>query len=113
MALVKVDNLSRVFDVSKPWLNRVLERREKEYLTAVSEVSFDVAERSTYALVGESGSGKSTLLRVLRLILIIRFPRAISKCLASFWTPWCCVQLRHLLFCLPVAPAANRWKGSV
>ncbi len=65
MALVKVDNLSRVFDVSKPWLNRVLERREKEYLTAVSEVSFDVAERSTYALVGESGSGKSTIGKML------------------------------------------------
>ena len=65
MALVKVRNLSRVFDVSKPWLNRVLERRAKAYLKAVSDVDFDVQERSTYALVGESGSGKSTIGKML------------------------------------------------
>ncbi|MBV7396461.1 ABC transporter ATP-binding protein [Mameliella sediminis] len=65
MALVKVDNLSRVFDVSKPWLNRVIERREKAYLTAVSEVDFEVEPQTTYALVGESGSGKSTIGKML------------------------------------------------
>ncbi|MGJ8547153.1 MAG: ABC transporter ATP-binding protein [Sulfitobacter sp.] len=65
MALVKVEDLSRVFDVSKPWLNRVLEGREKALLTAVSEVDFEVAEQSTYALVGESGSGKSTIGKML------------------------------------------------
>ena len=61
MALVSISNLSRIFDVSKPWLNRVIERKQKAYLTAVSDVSFDVEERSIYALVGESGSGKSTI----------------------------------------------------
>lgn len=65
MALVRVKNLSRVFDVSKPWLNRVIERRPKAFLTAVSEVDFDVEPRSTYALVGESGSGKSTIGKML------------------------------------------------
>lgn len=65
MALVRVRNLSRVFDVSKPWLNRVIERRPKAFLTAVSEVNFDVESRSTYALVGESGSGKSTIGKML------------------------------------------------
>ncbi|MGY3437068.1 MULTISPECIES: ABC transporter ATP-binding protein [unclassified Marinovum] len=65
MALVKVEKLSRVFDVSKPWLNRVIERRGKALLTAVSEVDFEVPERSTYALVGESGSGKSTIGKML------------------------------------------------
>jgi peptide/nickel transport system ATP-binding protein len=65
MALVWVKNLSRVFDVSKPWLNRVIERRSKAFLTAVSEVDFDVEPRSTYALVGESGSGKSTIGKML------------------------------------------------
>ncbi len=65
MALVRVQNLSRVFDVSKPWLNRVIERRSKSFLKAVSEVDFEIAERSTYALVGESGSGKSTIGRML------------------------------------------------
>ena len=50
-----------MFDVSKPWLNRAIERLPKRMLTAVSDVSFAVAERTTYALVGESGSGKSTI----------------------------------------------------
>ena len=61
MSLVSVKGLTRVFDVSKPWLNRVIERLPKRFLTAVSDVSFDVPARTTYALVGESGSGKSTI----------------------------------------------------
>ncbi|MDX8354234.1 oligopeptide/dipeptide ABC transporter ATP-binding protein [Cognatiyoonia sp. IB215182] len=65
MALISVKNLTRVFDVSKPWLNRVIERREKAFLTAVSDVDFEVEERTTYGLVGESGSGKSTIGRML------------------------------------------------
>ncbi len=63
--LVTVQRLSRVFDVSKPWLNRLLERLPKRYLTAVSDVSFSIPERTTYALVGESGSGKSTIGKML------------------------------------------------
>ncbi|TMM50628.1 ABC transporter ATP-binding protein [Sulfitobacter sabulilitoris] len=65
MALVSVDRLTRVFDVSKPWLNRVVERRKKAFLTAVSDVSFEIEERRVYALVGESGSGKSTIGKML------------------------------------------------
>lgn len=65
MALVSVENLTRLFDVSKPWLNRMIERRPKAFLTAVSDVDFEVEERTTYALVGESGSGKSTIGKML------------------------------------------------
>ncbi|MEO9650782.1 MAG: oligopeptide/dipeptide ABC transporter ATP-binding protein [Roseobacter sp.] len=65
MKLVQIKNLTRLFDVSKPWLNRVLEGRSKAFLTAVSDVDFEVEVRSTYALVGESGSGKSTIGRML------------------------------------------------
>ena len=61
MSLVVVRGLTRVFDVSKPWLNRVIERLPKRKLTAVSDVSFEVAPQTVYALVGESGSGKSTI----------------------------------------------------
>ena len=64
-ALVRIRHLSRVFDVSKPWLNRVIERLPKALLTAVSDVSFDIPDRQVYALVGESGSGKSTIGRMV------------------------------------------------
>ncbi len=59
--LVTVRNLSRTFDVSKPWLNRVLEREERRLLKAVQDVSFTIGRRETFAMVGESGSGKSTV----------------------------------------------------
>lgn len=65
MALVSIRNLTRIFDVSKPWLNRLIERRSRALLTAVSDVSFEIEERSVYALVGESGSGKSTIGKML------------------------------------------------
>jgi len=65
MTLVSVRGLTRIFDVSKPWLNRLLERRPRALLTAVSDVSFEIEARSVYALVGESGSGKSTIGRML------------------------------------------------
>lgn len=64
-ALVTVDNLTRIFDVSKPWLNRVIEGHEKQFLTAVDDVSFAIPKGKTFALVGESGSGKSTIAKMI------------------------------------------------
>jgi peptide/nickel transport system ATP-binding protein len=65
MALVEVNTVKRTFDVSAPWLNRVLEKKPRQLLHAVDGVSFAIEEGETLALVGESGCGKSTVARLL------------------------------------------------
>ncbi|MFN3954309.1 MAG: ABC transporter ATP-binding protein [Pararhodobacter sp.] len=63
--LLKVEGLTRYFDVSKPWLNRVLEREDRQFLTATADVNFEIRRGETFALVGESGSGKSTIAKMI------------------------------------------------
>ncbi|WP_445944026.1 ATP-binding cassette domain-containing protein, partial [Roseicyclus sp.] len=65
-----VTGLTRRFDVSKPWLNRVLEREDRQFLTATADVSFSINKGETFALVGESGSGKSTIAKMIVGLLI-------------------------------------------
>ena len=64
-AYVEVTDLRRQFDVSKPWLNRVIEREPRKFLTAVDRVGFAIEKGETFAIVGESGSGKSTVARMV------------------------------------------------
>ena len=64
-ALVEVKGLAKTFDVSAPWLNRVIERQPRKFVHAVDGVSFQIERGKTLALVGESGCGKSTVARLL------------------------------------------------
>ncbi|MFY7871684.1 MAG: ATP-binding cassette domain-containing protein, partial [Limnohabitans sp.] len=65
MPLVVARDLAKTFDVSAPWLYRVIERKPRQLLHAVDGVSFEIEKGKTLALVGESGCGKSTVARLL------------------------------------------------
>ena len=63
--LLRLTEVSRDFDVSRPWLNRVLEGTPQQWLRAVDGMSFELRRGETLALVGESGCGKSTVARLI------------------------------------------------
>ncbi|MEI7464196.1 MAG: ABC transporter ATP-binding protein, partial [Burkholderiales bacterium] len=52
--LVEVRDLRKTFDVSAPWLARVIERRAPQFVHAVDGVSFAHQRGHTLGLVGES-----------------------------------------------------------
>ena len=64
-ALVEVRNLAKHFDVSKPWLARLVENQPRQILKAVDGVSFNINKGETFSLVGESGCGKSTVAKLV------------------------------------------------
>ena len=63
--ILRVEDAACWFDVSPPWLSRVIERRPRRVLKAVDGVSFAVRRGTTFSIVGESGCGKSTLARMV------------------------------------------------
>ncbi|TYB83757.1 ABC transporter ATP-binding protein [Oceaniovalibus sp. ACAM 378] len=65
MIALTVTDLTREFDVSPPWLNRVIERKPRSMLRAVDDITFEVPLGACLSLVGESGCGKSTVARLV------------------------------------------------
>jgi len=114
-SLVEVSNLTRVFDVSKPWLNRLLEGEKRTLLRAVTGVSFSIGRRETLALVGESGSGKSTVARMI-VGLLPPTQGSISIDGIDMWAPATAGQRQKLrrrlqmIFQDPYASLNPRWR---
>src|SRR5687768_14379694 len=63
--LVRLHALKRYFDVSPPWLARVLERKPRAIVQAVAGIDIEIRKGETFSLVGESGCGKSTVARLV------------------------------------------------
>lgn len=63
--LVRIRGLKRYFDVSPPWLARVLEGKPRAIVQAVDGVDIEIGRGETFSLVGESGCGKSTVARLV------------------------------------------------
>jgi len=64
-ALVQVTGLKKTFDLSRPLINRILDRSGRQFVHAVDGVDFSISKGRTLSLVGESGCGKSTVAKLL------------------------------------------------
>lgn len=62
---IQVRNLHKVFKKRRGFL-----KAKSSEVSALRDVSFEVAEGETYGLLGPNGSGKSTLIRILATILL-------------------------------------------
>ena len=62
--MLELRDAARYFDVSRPWLQRVIAGEGKRLLRAVDGLNLSVPKGTTLSLVGESGCGKSTVARL-------------------------------------------------
>jgi ABC-type glutathione transport system ATPase component len=112
--LIVLRGVARYFDVSRPWLNRVIERAPRLLLKAVEDVSFEIRRGETLALVGESGCGKSTVARLIAGLYRvsrgqIEFDGQAQLPTASVWSPE--VRRRmQMIFQDPYASLNPRWR---
>lgn len=113
--MLTVTGLKRVFDVSAPWLNRVLEGKQRSIVRAVDGVDFIINPGETFSLVGESGCGKST---VARLIVGLYEPSAGSINFEGFEIGSAAERQKHadiqarmqMIFQDPYASLNPRWR---
>jgi ABC-type oligopeptide transport system ATPase subunit len=61
MKILRVSNLTKIF--AQPSRILTIFRREKDFLKAVDNVTFDIEENEVIGVVGESGSGKQPWLK--------------------------------------------------
>jgi len=113
--LVRARGLTRVFDVSPPLLDRLIEGKPRRYLRAVDDVSFEIERGQTFAFVGESGCGKSTIARLV--VKLYRPTRGIVEFdgidIASLNTRETLLPFRRrvqMIFQDPYASLNPRWK---
>jgi peptide/nickel transport system ATP-binding protein len=112
--LVALRGVARYFDVSRPWLNRMIERAPRLLLKAVEDVSFEIRRGETLALVGESGCGKSTVARLIAGLYRvsrgqIEFDGQAQLPTASVWS----TEVRRrmqMIFQDPYASLNPRWR---
>jgi ABC-type glutathione transport system ATPase component len=111
--LVKVENLSRDFDLSPGFFDRLVKGSKRSVVRAVRDVSFQIRKGSTYGLVGESGSGKSTCARMLVGLI----PPSEGKVLLEgddIWAGQAASQTRRrrvqMIFQDPYASLNPRWR---
>ncbi|WP_343636915.1 oligopeptide/dipeptide ABC transporter ATP-binding protein [Roseateles sp.] len=114
-ALVEVRDLAKTFDVSAPWLNRVIERKPRQFVHAVDGVSFTIEKGQTLALVGESGCGKSTVARLLVGLYAptqgeVRFDGADIAATLKGPTALALRRRMQMIFQDPYASLNPRWK---
>ena len=63
--LLSMRGVKKYFDISPPFLNRILERKPTQHLRAVDGLDLDIPHGTTFSLVGESGCGKSTVAKLV------------------------------------------------
>ncbi|SEL17314.1 peptide/nickel transport system ATP-binding protein [Roseovarius azorensis] len=63
--ILTVSGLKKSFDLSQPFVTRLMKGGERRYVHAVDGVDFSIERGTTLSLVGESGCGKSTVAKLL------------------------------------------------
>ena len=113
--LVEVKDLAKTFDVSAPWLNRVIEKKPRQFVHAVDGISFAIERGKTLALVGESGCGKSTVARLLVGLYrstrgTVRFDGLDTRSAAASGAAAQLHRRMQMIFQDPFASLNPRWK---